>query len=78
MTYAEFVSMAEGALERERRQYNHAVEMAWLGAVLPRQKEIPPLRALLIPERAKETDARPDDALLFLRVLNAAFGGEEV
>lgn len=79
LTPAEFYYITEGFKRRQTRRLNELMYAAWHAAILPRQKEIPPLNSLLRnydeePKREQTTE----EMMAMCRLLNAVFGGEVI
>jgi hypothetical protein len=77
LTYAEFVSLAEGYKQRQTHRMNELIYLAWHVEAFARQKKMPPLKGLMqdTSEKRQQTD---DEMMAACRILNAAFGGEVV
>jgi hypothetical protein len=82
MTFAEFDEVLEGYKRRQRDNTNDLLYLAWHVAVWSRcdPKDFPKnLKDVLIKDKPQPTrEMTVDEQLAMLRLMNAAFGGNEV
>lgn len=77
LTLAEFVKIAEGYVRRQKQKYNELIYVAWHTEAFARMKKLPSLKSLIREdkERHEQTD---EEMMAMAKMLNAAFGGEEI
>lgn len=75
LTPAEFAGMVKGYNRRQKNRLDELLYHAWHGAALSRVNKLPSLKSLMQTENKAQS---VDDMLAMVKMLNAAFGGEEV
>jgi hypothetical protein len=73
--------MIDGFNERERRHRNDLLSLAWYGEAFARTKNLPKLEDLLTERKRSDEPKReqtPEEMMAVCRMLNAAFGGDEI
>lgn len=71
--------MVEAYKRTEKHRTNELLYMAWHTALFERQKKLPALNTVLIDEQQKEHRKQTvDEMIAVVKLLNAAYGGEEV
>lgn len=79
LTYAEFFAMAKARKRLERRRRNELLYTAWHTALFERQTKLPALNTVLIDEQKEKPKKQTvDEMIAVVKLLNAAYGGEEV
>lgn len=78
LTYAEFVAEYDGWVGRTKEKYKEMLWSAWHVAALSRQRKLPDLKTLLRDDDKRTEPQSAEQMMAMARILNAAFGGEEV
>ena len=80
LTHAEFFDMHDYYVKSLRRDRNRLVFTAWHVAALERQKTLPSLDSVLVDEdpTVEVKQQSVEDMMGVVRMINAAWGGEEV
>lgn len=68
--------MAEGYQKKYKQHMNELIYLAWHTAYLQRVTKFPDLKSLL--QEDKKNAQTDDEMMAMARMLNAAFGGDEV
>ena len=78
LTIAEFKSIAEGYMRKQRNELNERIGLAWNIANLVNAAKLPKLEDLLVSD-IKETKKQSTQSMINMaKLLTAAFGGEVV
>ena len=67
--------MADGYIRLQKNKRNEQISLAWHTAALTRCDKMPSLESLLTKESVKQSSP---DMMAICKLLNAAYGGEEV
>jgi len=83
LTPGEYISKAKGFVRHEKRKMNDLLIVAWYTAYLTRVRDMPALKSLLIEidsdDKPKAEHRQSDEEMMAIcRLLNAAFGGDEI
>ena len=78
LTYAEFFAMAEGFKRRRIDRQNALIYHAWHCEAFARQKTLPELKNILQKSESTHRQQTEEEMIAICRMLNAAFGGDEV
>jgi len=73
--------MVDGFVERERLKRNDLIANAWYGEAFARTERLPRLDSLMTKKEAppaEEKEQTPEEMMAVCRVLNMAFGGQEI
>jgi len=80
LAYSEFMVILEEYNKETIRERNKLVFTAWHVAMFERQKRLPALDSVLMKETETHEHKKqtPDEMMAVCKMLNAAFGGEEI
>lgn len=80
LTYSEFLLKVDYYARKQQEGFNDLICLAWHVEAFARQKKLPSLDSLLQKNDNKQPhrEQTDDEMMAMARLLNAAFGGEEI
>jgi hypothetical protein len=77
LTPFEFQAILNNHINKTKIKHNDIKSIAWMIAMLSRAKDIPKLEDLLKEDKPKEPQTA-DQMMAMVKILNAAYGGDEI